>query len=99
MLIFITHKGEGRPSTDHLIRQEPIEVDVNRLIILAAHQNLRYLVSLTPTYDGTRLLLFKQALFSETEVREASMAALVNQHILRLDVPVHDSVPMKLLNG
>ena len=99
MLILISTHREGCLAAKHLVCKETVKIEVDRLVVGLPEEYLGDLIRLTTSKHRIGLLLLEQALLRQTEVRQASVSTLVDQHVFGFNVPVHDTVPMDLLDG
>ena len=99
LLILISSHRECCLAAKHLVCKETVKVEVDRLVVGLPEEHLGDLIRLTTSKHRIGLLLLEQALLRQTEVRQASVSTLVDQHVFGFNIPVHDTVPMDLLDG
>ena len=98
LFFLISTQRECCLAAKHLICKKTVKVEVDRFVVGLPEEHLGDLISLTTSKHRISLLLLKQALLRQTEVRQASASTLVDQHIFGFNVPVNDTVPVDLLN-
>lgn len=83
--------SEGRSTSEHVVHEGPQGPPVHRLAVPGPGQNLRRHV-LDSAAEGVGHCALVNGLLAQTKVCQLNMTLSVKQNILRLEIPVDDSL-------